>query len=82
MVRLFFTLLLIAHILACMFLGLAVYQKYINIENNWLTKYDSNENNFYAMYCYSLYLTVMTMTSVGYGDITPANLIEVIFLTW
>lgn len=24
----------------------------------------------------------MTMTSVGYGDITPANLDEVIFLTW
>ncbi|EAR84038.2 cation channel family protein (macronuclear) [Tetrahymena thermophila SB210] len=80
--RIILTILFQAHIFACLFLGL-----YIHIDSkvNWVTRYNSSpvqlEGDWFIKYIYAFYWAITTMTTVGLGDLAPANTIEVICYT-
>ncbi|EAR85432.2 cyclic nucleotide-binding domain protein (macronuclear) [Tetrahymena thermophila SB210] len=83
--RLVIELLFIAHIYACIFLLINSLELHYNYTQTWMTTYtnylkkDINTLTWHYKYMMSFYLCMTTMTTVGYGDITPQNQIETIF---
>ncbi|KAL4449692.1 hypothetical protein ABPG74_007515 [Tetrahymena malaccensis] len=65
--------------LAWYFLGVCEIQ--YGSTNSWLQKYNLNDMEYYEKYIYSLYWSITTMTTVGYGDIAAANYIEALFIS-
>lgn len=82
--RLLIFLLIVAcinHFLACLW----VMASEIDEENNWLTKYYGRDfpkqEHFWRTYALSFYFVTTTVTTVGYGDVTPENMVEKVFCT-
>ena len=70
--------LFMAHILACLWYMCSS----INPTKNWIINYGIQEENNKIKYIYSLYWTIVTIMTVGYGDITPQNEYEVLFASF
>lgn len=68
----FFTI--VCHLIACLWHFAATVQS--NQNNNWVTKYGIENLSHIEIYMASLYWTITTLATVGYGDITPANSLE------
>ncbi|KAL4433003.1 hypothetical protein ABPG74_005376 [Tetrahymena malaccensis] len=52
-----------------------------NQQNNWLDKLNISSYTYYQKYIYSIYWSITTMTTVGYGDISASNSIEALYIT-
>ena len=78
LIKLIFRILLISHVFACLWymVGQIPY-----FSETWLIKYDLKDQTLMVQYLYSYYYVCITMNTVGYGDITPQNPIEVLFST-
>ena len=74
--KLIFRILLLSHIFACFWYMLGNSKYY---EATWITKNALGEQEMWIKYLYSYYYVCVTMNTVGYGDITPQNPIEVLF---
>ncbi len=61
--------------------GIAQYERIIGVGNTWMRKAGVEDDSWSNRYIYSLYWSVTTMITVGYGDITPINVIEYMFAT-
>ncbi|CAD8207933.1 unnamed protein product [Paramecium octaurelia] len=74
--KLLFFINLLAHFIACIwhYIGLNT----IDANNNWLDSKQIRDESNFIKYIYSFYWSVVTMVTVGYGDITPQNYIEMI----
>ena len=48
-------------------------------ETNLLEQFNLKGFNWTKVYCYAVYYSVTTMTTIGYGDITPKTTTEIIF---
>ena len=63
---------ILSHTVACLYVIIAGLT-----DENWLTSYEEtgqySEGDFYAL---SLYWTITTITTVGYGDISATNTYE------
>ncbi|CAD8069333.1 unnamed protein product [Paramecium sonneborni] len=72
------TILSFAHVMACIlhYVG----QLTVSTGQSWLLKYSIDDATILVQYNYSIYWAIMTMVTVGYGDITAANQYEMFFI--
>ncbi|EGR27773.1 MORN repeat protein [Ichthyophthirius multifiliis] len=65
---------------ACGFIGIDIH---LDVENTWTKKYDPalQIKGWFTKYVYAFYWAVTTMTTVGLGDINPANIYEIVIYT-
>jgi len=74
-VKLILVLILVSHWLACVW-----YLMGQNTDYSWLDRFNVKNDSFYNMYITSLYFIIITMLTVGFGDIYPINSNERIFV--
>ena len=66
------TFFVIVHLVACGF-GLVGLEE---PEPSWITAYDLRDNKHWDLYIVCFHWTITTLTTVGYGDISPQNNVE------
>lgn len=69
---------MISHIFASFWILVALYEIKFQ-EENWIDGQGIDINNktyFFELYITSFYFVIITLTSVGYGDISPVSLEE------
>ena len=71
------SILLLMHWLACFWFYTAFAGGFP--PDSWAARADILDSSPVAQYIRSLYWTITTMTTVGYGDITPARTVEYVF---
>ena len=75
--RLFFFMLifiLMCHILTCLWVMAAQFKEFTDHDDSWMDQFEGLSSK--EMYVTSLYFSVTTITTVGYGDINGANPLE------
>jgi ABC-type uncharacterized transport system permease subunit len=81
--RIFFFLIIffvLCHIVACLWIVCAqFYNDDDDYTGTWIENFDKYKTNKTALYDISMYWTITTITTVGYGDISGNNMLERIF---
>ena len=66
-----------AHLLACMWIYIALYvthgSSHAAQNNNWMVEGGIRDTQIYAIYTAAIYWAMTTLTTVGYGDISPTS---------
>ncbi|CAD8122991.1 unnamed protein product [Paramecium sonneborni] len=80
LVKLIFFILLCAHFSACIWHKLGIWGNWGNVTSiTWLKNQQLQDSLWIDRYIVSFYWSIVTMTTIGYGDITPVNLTERLF---
>ena len=79
LIKLSLLILYIAHFFACVFHYIAIVQINSGAIDTWLHSKNLIHKLSFEKYVNSLYFSVVTMITVGYGDISPTSLFEKIF---
>lgn len=80
-IKIFLYYFIILHTFACVWLFLFVKGQHFNNHNNWGYAYGINVNDSTSQYLSSFYFCLVTLLSVGYGDIVPTNFEERLFVS-
>ena len=74
MIITFLLIIFILHLTTCLFIFLG-----FNSYPNWVFKLNIQDESFIEIYLISLYFIIVTITTVGYGDITGDSIPEIAF---
>ncbi|CAD8103340.1 unnamed protein product [Paramecium sonneborni] len=72
------TIFFFAHITACIWYYVGLKSDLL-LDKSWLKKYEIEDESIMMKYNYSIYWATTTIVTVGYGDLTPQNWIEIVF---
>ena len=50
--------------------------------NSWVLSWGLIDEGLWSQYLHALYWSITTLTTVGYGDISPTNDTEVFYAIW
>jgi len=66
------------HLFGCgfHFVGDATHKSFSNSSQNWIANVDLVFASFLERYIASIYFAMISMTTIGYGDIHPVNVYE------
>lgn len=78
LLKLIFRIMVLSHIFACIWYLVGISGFYE--QDNWVVKYGYDNEIWWKPYLYSYYFVCVTMNTVGYGDLTPQNPLEVGFI--
>ncbi len=76
--KLILKILLFSHFFACLWHLVGIQSLQIS-SSSWLLEKGLIEEPWFIRYIYSFYYVCVTMNTVGYGDIMPSNIYEVLF---
>jgi len=76
LLKLMVNIMFLAHLSACIWHFLGYWEVKNGYDINWLASKGLVEENWQVRYIYSLYFSIVTMVTVGYGDITSQNATE------
>ncbi|EDK31308.2 cyclic nucleotide-binding domain protein (macronuclear) [Tetrahymena thermophila SB210] len=76
-----FSVITVAHLAAIGWYFLGILQVVNDNQTNWLVKLNISEGVYYQKYIYSIYWSITTMTTVGYGDISATNYGEALYIS-
>ncbi|KAL4481767.1 hypothetical protein ABPG74_007856 [Tetrahymena malaccensis] len=80
LLRLVFIIICICHTFCLFWYGIASYETSVGRKDTWLHAQNLiEETSILIRYIYSFYFLSVTMITVGYGDITPQNPLEMVF---
>ena len=80
LIKLIINLIFFAHICACAWHYVGVLEIANGLNENWLIAKGIELDAWHIRYIYSFYFSIVTMMTVGYGDISPSNYIECSFV--
>lgn len=78
LIKLIFRIVLLAHIFACIWYLIG--KNSFFPQDNWILHNDLSDSEWWVQYLYSYYFVCVTMNTVGFGDVTPQNPLEVFFV--
>ncbi|EAR98199.2 cyclic nucleotide-binding domain protein (macronuclear) [Tetrahymena thermophila SB210] len=70
----------VAHFVSLSWYFLGSYEVENGYQVSWLQKFNLLEQTYLEKYIYSMYWSITTMTTVGYGDISATNYVEATFI--
>lgn len=78
LLKLVFRIMILAHIFACIWyvIGSSSY----NTQDNWIARNNLLYSDWWRQYLYAYYFVCVTMNTVGFGDISPVNPLEILFV--
>ncbi|KAL4448740.1 hypothetical protein ABPG74_012829 [Tetrahymena malaccensis] len=80
LIKLLFKIGSICHFFSLLWFALGQYEiQVLGKSNTWIQYKSIQDAGIYTQYIYSFYYITTTMITVGYGDITPQNEIEITF---
>ncbi|KAL4447012.1 hypothetical protein ABPG74_014984 [Tetrahymena malaccensis] len=79
LIKLIYVDLFLAHLFSCGFLYVAFNGP--SGQQNWITQNQLDQSNWIVQYINSLYFSIITMTTVGFGDIHPYNYLEKVYVS-
>ena len=74
--KLFILIIYVGHFFACVWIYAAKVEMNYGLGNSWIQNFHLTDEGWESQYITSLYFAVYTMVTVGYGDISPTNIIE------
>ncbi|EAR96305.2 cyclic nucleotide-binding domain protein (macronuclear) [Tetrahymena thermophila SB210] len=76
-IKVIFVISFIAHLFCCSFYYLSTFE---TGQTTWVTKLNLEPNDIFGLYVAGVYYSVITMITLGYGDIVPTTTVERIFV--